>query len=353
MAERKLLERLDDAIGAILAGRREGLALADPALATLLVIAADLRDLPDPAFKARLRKQLIPPSQAETMEEQSMSATAVVETKPEIPSIMPYHLVEGASDFIAFLVEAFEGKERFRVPRPDGLIMHAEVSVGDSIIELADATSEYKRGPMATHLYVDGADAAYQRAVAAGATTLREPMDQPYGDREATVRDRWGNTWHIATHQEDVAEVELMRRFAGQWPAEAPRKQPGVGPRPKGFHTVTPYLHVHGAARMIEFLAEAFKAAELGERTVGPDGTIMHAEVRIGDSVIELGEARDEWQPMEGAYHLHVDDVDRVHERSLHAGAIAIAPPEDKPYGERASHVKDPFGNSWFIATMK
>lgn len=354
MAERNLIERLDDAVGAILAGRREGLALADPGLATLLVIAADLRDLPDPAFKARLKKELIPSAPAETtMEDQPMSATVVAAAKPGYPSLMPYHLVEGAAEFISFLVEAFEGKERFRVPRPDGKIMHAEVTVGDSIIELADATSEYKRGPMAIHLYVDDADAAYDRAAAAGATTLRAPADQPYGDREASVMDRWGNHWHIATRQEDVAEEELMRRFAGQWPADAPRRQPGVGPRPKGYHTVTPYLYAPGAAQMIEFLGKAFNATELAEPTIGPDGTIMHAELRIGDAIIELGEAHGEWRPMEGAYHLFVDDSDGIYERALRAGAISISPPEDKPYGERASHVKDPFGNSWFIATAK
>jgi PhnB protein len=352
MAERNLMERLDDAVGEILAGRREGLALADPGLATLLVVAADLRDLPDPAFKARLKKELIPPSQAETtMEDQSMSTTEAAGARPEIHSIIPYHLVEGAADFIAFLGEAFEGKERFRVPRPDGTIMHAAVTVGDSIIELADATSEYTRGPMSIHLYVADADATYLRAAMAGAITLREPADQPYGDREASVMDPWGNHWHIATRQEDVPEEELMRRFAGQWPAEAPRKQLGVGPRPKGYHTVTPYLHIRVAAGMIEFLAQAFNATDLAAPTVGPDGTIMHAELRIGDAVIELGEAHGEWEPMEGAYHLFVDDADGIYARALQAGAVSISPPEDKPYGERASHVKDPFGNSWFIAT--
>ncbi|HET7879709.1 MAG TPA: VOC family protein, partial [Acetobacteraceae bacterium] len=105
-----------------------------------------------------------------------------------------------------------------------------------------------------------------------------------------------------------------------------------VDVQPKGFHTVTPYLVVEGAARLIDFLEEAFDA-ELVERMPAPGDRIGHAEVRIGDSVVMLGDAHGEHKPMQMMLYVYVDDVDVSYQRALTAGASAVQPVADQFYG--------------------
>ncbi len=104
---------------------------------------------------------------------------------------------------------------------------------------------------------------------------------------------------------------------------------------------------------MIDFLKQAFGAQTVEEPDKSPDGKIMHATMRIGDSLLEMGEAHAEWQPMEAGIHLYVEDAHAVHQRALDAGATTVYPPTDAPYGERAAYVIDPFGNHWCIGTPK
>jgi len=125
-----------------------------------------------------------------------------------------------------------------------------------------------------------------------------------------------------------------------------------VKPIPDGYHTVTPYLTVQGVPKLIDFLTQAFEAQEI-ERMTQPDGTIGHAEVRIGDSVVMMGEARDEWKPMPSGIYLYVNDTDAVYKRALQAGATSIMEPADQFYGDRSAGVKDSSGNHWWIATHK
>ena len=154
MAEPNVIERLDAAIDAILAGRQEGLAVRDPDLAALLVIAADLRDVPDPQFKKRVIADLLPGSKEEMM------STTESRLKPGFQTIRPYLVVDGASDFIQFLKDAFGATENARFMRPEGgKIMHAEVMVGNSKLELGDAPERVNPRPGALHLYLDDIDA--------------------------------------------------------------------------------------------------------------------------------------------------------------------------------------------------
>ncbi|HKC60608.1 MAG TPA: VOC family protein [Myxococcales bacterium] len=128
----------------------------------------------------------------------------------------PYFVVEGASDFIDFLKKAFAAEEIFRFPSPGGKIGHAEVRVGDSVLMLADKSPEYPPTRIGSYLYVTDVDATYRKAVGAGGQSKREPANQFYGDRVATVADRWGNTWSIGTHIEDVPPDEMERRMKAQ-----------------------------------------------------------------------------------------------------------------------------------------
>jgi len=326
MAEPNVIERLDAAIDAILAGRQEGLALRDPELAALLVIAADLRDVPDPQFKQRLKADLLPGTKEEMM------STTESRLEPGFQTIRAYLVLDGASDFIQFLKDAFGAIENARFKGPGGgKIMHAEMMVGNSKLELGDAPARVSPRPGALHLYLDDIDAVYQRALRAGATSLMGPTDQFYGDREAALRDRWGNSWYIATHLAD----------------------PSTKPFRKGFRSLTPYLHARGADRLMRFLKEAFGAQAVEEPTVSAQGTIAHAVLQIGDSVIELGEAHGQWQAIPMGIHLFVDDTDAVYERALRAGGKSVRPPTDMPYGERGATVADPFDNQWFIGTPR
>lgn len=124
-------------------------------------------------------------------------------------------------------------------------------------------------------------------------------------------------------------------------------------PVPQGYHTVTPYLFVDGVPKLIEFLTQAFGAQLIEGPMLGPGGKVMHAEVKIGDSVVMMGEPRGEAQSMPAMLHLYVEDVDAVYERALEAGAKSLREPIDEFYGDRTGGVKDAAGNQWWIATHK
>lgn len=123
-----------------------------------------------------------------------------------------------------------------------------------------------------------------------------------------------------------------------------------VQPIPDGYHTITPYLSVEGADRFLEFLQEAFDAEQI-MRMPGPNGTVGHAEVRIGDSRLMLTEACDKMPSTPGSLYLYVQDADATYQRALQAGAESIMQPASQFYGDRMGGVKDSFGNVWFLAT--
>ena len=129
-----------------------------------------------------------------------------------------------------------------------------------------------------------------------------------------------------------------------------------VKPIPDGYHTATPYLVVNGAARAIEFYKNAFGAQEL-MRMGGPDGKINHAEIKIGDSPIMLSDevmGNKSPQTLGGspvAIFLYVDDVDRVFNQAIAAGAKEEMKPADMFWGDRYGKLTDPFGHSWSLAT--
>lgn len=123
-----------------------------------------------------------------------------------------------------------------------------------------------------------------------------------------------------------------------------------VNPKPDGYHTLTPYLVVREANKAIEFLKQSFAAVET-ERFDRPDGTVKHVELRIGDSMVMMGEPEGEMQPMPAMLHVYVDDTDAAYHRAIEAGATSMMEPADQFYGDRNAGVKDPCGNVWWIAT--
>ena len=128
------------------------------------------------------------------------------------PQVSPYLIVDEPAALIQFITDVFGGKETRRHEDDKGRIGHAEVRIGDSVIMMGGATEKWPAAPAAMYVYVEDTDAAYQRGLAAGATSLQEPADQFYGDRTAGVRDRFGNQWFIGTHIEAMSEEEMTRR---------------------------------------------------------------------------------------------------------------------------------------------
>jgi uncharacterized glyoxalase superfamily protein PhnB len=120
---------------------------------------------------------------------------------------------------------------------------------------------------------------------------------------------------------------------------------------PEGYHTVTPYLVVRDAAKTIEFLKQAFGAEFAFEPTQRPDGTIMHAELKIGDSRVMMADATEQHPAMPCMLHVYVPDVDTVFKRAVAAGGTSVSEPSDQFYGDRGGGLKDPSGNYWHIAT--
>jgi PhnB protein len=247
-------------------------------------------------------------------------------TRPGLNHIVPYILVHGASQFIDFLKSAFEGAELLRVPRPGGCIMHAEVRIGDSLIELADANDQYPARPMFLHLYVADADAAFERALRAGASSVQPVADMPWGDRQGTASDPFGNTWYIGMPK-------------------------GWTPGPEGLRSIQPFLHLRDARNIIPFVESTFQAEALGV-ALSPEGKVLHATIKLGNATFEIDEAEGETVPPPAYLHIYVPDTDACYARALSAGATSVDPPSVKPYGERSATVKDAFGNTWFIATF-
>lgn len=240
-------------------------------------------------------------------------------------SVTPYLTVEQPEVLLDFIKQSFSATEMFRTTGSAGG-MHAEATIGDSMLMVGGGPGIEQR-PSAIHLYIPDVDEAYHRAIAAGATSLFEPADMEYGERAGAVQDPTGNRWYIATTFGPLKDIS------------------------EHLHTVTQYLHPIGAQGMIDFLEKGLGGKELMRHASDDNKMIYHAKVQIGDSVIELGEARSEDQPMPSAIYLYVEDVDETYERALKAGGESVLSPTDQPYGDRNAWVKDPFNNIWYLAT--
>jgi PhnB protein len=299
-------------------GDRSG-QLADP-FGYTWIVSTHLRDVP----VEEMQKEVDKWAQEEAKKK---SAEAGYVKEPEMRranrhAVTPYITVRQPAELIDFLTNAFGAIEHFRATgSANG--MHAELSIGDSVVMVGGA-EHIEPKPAAIHLYVPDVDQAYERALKAGAKSLMPVEDQPYGERSGGVEDVHGNRWYIATPFVPLQEIA------------------------QDLHTVTVYFHPIGAQGFIDFVTGAFDGKELMRHAEGD--MIMHAKVQIGDSVIELGEARYPTQPLPTAIYLYVNDVDVMYEQALKAGGTSMLPPTDQPYGDRNAWIKDPFDNVWYVA---
>ncbi len=241
--------------------------------------------------------------------------------------VTPYLVAADGLALLEFTKQAFGAEEVMRAVMPTGV--HAEVRMGDTTFMMGGGLAGKKfpgtLQPNALHVYVEDVDAVTRKAVAAGATLVDEPRDQEYGERSSTVKDAAGNVWYIATAQ-------------------------GERHVPNGLFSVNPYLHPRRAEPLIGFLKRAFGAEEVA-KYASPDGVVHHAVIRVGDSVLEMGEAHGKYETMPAMFYLYVPNMEAVYRQALAVGATSFQEPTDQPYGDRNAGVKDAFGNKWYIAT--
>jgi uncharacterized glyoxalase superfamily protein PhnB len=143
------------------------------------------------------------------------STTPVRAVPKDYGSVTPSVIVRGVAPFLDFLREAFGAEERGRVANEDGTIGHAEVWIGNRVVQMFDAKPEWPDTPAFLTLYVEDCDADHRRAIATGAAELTPLSTNAWGDRGSRVRNPFGNVWWIQTHVEDVGEEEMMRRMGG------------------------------------------------------------------------------------------------------------------------------------------
>jgi uncharacterized glyoxalase superfamily protein PhnB len=312
MSKQPNIDQLDLAVTDILANR--DVAPSEPSLADLLVIARDLSAMPRPGFKARLRLAL---------ERTTSMSTKTVQFREAFRTVTPYIFLPEADDLIAFVKHVFAGVETGRSAHESGAI-HSEVRIGDSMLMIGGGLS-YKgpRKPAFLRVLVADCDEVYQKALDAGAVSTLA-ITENYGERFGCVRDRFDNQWIISTQ---------------------------IGPSySEGLeHNLTTFIQVRGAAKLIDFVKQAFEATVV-MRADGPEGQVRHSIVRMGDSIVAISDAHAE-APSPLQLYLYVPDVDAWYDRAVRAGAHPSYPPTDQAYGDRGAGVTDEWGNFWYMAT--
>ena len=129
---------------------------------------------------------------------------------------------------------------------------------------------------------------------------------------------------------------------------QAPKKKTAL-PIPEGYHTVTPFLVVTQADMLLDFIKAAFNG-EVTSRMLDDQGRVMHATVKIGDSIVMIADAMEKFPAMQAMLYLYVDDVDATYEQAIKAKGVSIRVPTDEFYGDRSAGVKDPWDNQWWMA---
>ena len=324
--------KVDRAIEEMFSGRLpEGL---DLELAEVVKIAAELRDLPREDFRLSLKRDLEAEAWRGTEAAKSETDKPGPATSPAIRegfrTVTPYLIVSDVHREIDFITRVFgaEGKI-YGLGSRGGF--HSEYRIGDSMLMIGGGGKGAKwQGtavPASLHAYVPNVDGVYQQAMGSGAISLMPPTDMEYGERGAAIEDPEGNHWYLATAS-------------------------GPSYVPEGLPDVMPYFNPVGAPKMIEFLEQAFGAEQLAIHK-SAQGRVLHAKVRIGDSIVEMGEAHGPWQPRPMNFMVYVEDSDAAFARALQAeGTAVVSAPANAPYGGRTGTITDPWGNTWYLSSQ-
>jgi PhnB protein len=302
--------------------------------------------------------------------------TAALPNPPEgFHSVTPNLVVTDVDAAVDYYTKAFGATKLFGLPGPDGqTTMHAEIRIGDSVVmlgaEMPDmgAKSPKTLGGTTGSLvyYVPDADAVIKAAADAGGTVKMPAQDMFWGDRWGTVNDPFGHQWDIATHKEELTDEQIGQRMqammSGQQGGQQTPGTPAKSHVREGYHSLTPTLVAHDAKALIAFLKQGLGAQEISVSPM-PDGRIIHAELKIGDSIVTLADAFPEMgadakspKDLGGspfALMAYVPDTDATFQQAVGAGAEARHQPSDAFWGDRYAEVSDPSGHLWGIATPK
>jgi len=308
-------------------------------------------------------------------------------------TLTPMIHVKGVDAAVDFYTKAFGATKTFAMPGPDGKTMHAEIKIGDSIVMIDEVDSnagtkgplELGGTPATLMVYVSDADQVFAAATAAGARAEMPVDEQFWGDRYGQIIDPFGHRWAVATHVEDLTPEQMAERSKLAMtppPAEKGKKKkpakkkdkaaaaapawkavagtPAKSPTPPQYHTVTVAYTVNDAAKAIEFYKTAFGATE-NERMADPAGKIMHAELKLGDSVLMLSDEYPEMGAKSAtsiggtpvSLMMYTPDVDAAFAKATAAGAQVAMPLTDMFWGDRFGMVVDAVGFPWGLATHK
>ena len=332
MSEVGVTENLNQIVDAVLKGETPG--VVKPSVVQIAAVAVGLRGLPRQDFKLRLRNELereitMSTTGAKTKQGETSSTKASnhATTAQALTTVTPYVIVSDVHRQVDFIKQVFGAEGKIYGLGSQGGY-HSEYRIGDSLLMIGGGGEGSKwKGtpvPVSLHVYVQDVDGVYQQALQAGATSLMPPTDMPYGERGAALEDPGGNHWYVAT------------AFGATYV-------------PKGVPNMMPFFNPRGAKKLIGFLTDAFAGEPLSVHE-SPDGVVRHAEVRIGASVVEMGEAHDQWQPRPMHFMLNVEDCDTAYARAMKAeGAISVSAPANASYGGRTATIEDPFGNTWYL----
>jgi PhnB protein len=273
-------------------------------------LEAALRSIPRSGFKSRLWTKL----------ERKIAVIRTADIPEGFHTLTPYLLAPDAERMLTFYTAAFGAEETYRTETPGG--MHTMFRIGDSMLMMG---SPVENAPSGLHLYVDDLEATYQRALELGAASIYPITQAPFGERFAVVTDPAGTLWIVAERSTSTL------------------RHPEMG-------TVTPYVHpAGGAAAFIEFLKEAFGADQLERHDEAARG-VVHCKMRIGASILELGDPEQPGDARPSMFYLYVGDADTVYKQALEAGATSIHAPAMQTYGDYVAAFTDPAGNRWFAA---
>lgn len=253
-----------------------------------------------------------------------------------IPAVQPFLHLRDAHKMIPFVETVFLAEATGVAKSPEGAILHATIQIGNATLEIDEAHDEFQPMPCHLHVYAPDTDAAYARALQAGATSIEAPQDKPYGDRSAEVKDAWGNSWFIAT--------SLTKG--------RPKLEPAIENRSVPPNTVLPHVFYRNVAEAIAWLTTTFGFSEhyhYGKPISG-------AQLYVGNAWIMLKQAKaGNASPAQLGYGtqsltVFISDVDAHFERARSAGAKILENPHEAVYGERQYGAEDLDGHHWLFS---
>jgi len=237
-------------------------------------------------------------------------------------NVNPYFSVKGCDELMDFVKKTFDAEEKFRRLTPEGSVYHGELKVLGTTLMFAEGSEAMGYTTTGVSVGVPDVDDVYNKAMAAGAISKYEPTDAQWG-KFCHFEDRFGNAWMIQ-HK----------------------------PKKEIVHDLWPYLAVKDAPAFLEFLKKVFNAEEKMRRFQDDGKTIMHAEAAISGGTIMLSEGSEEQGYRNGGVFVYVTDADETHKIALAEGATELMAPCDMSDG-RGSGIKDPFGNTFWLASSK